>query len=283
MEGSRPVWTLTGFADEIDPDLDRQIETLQSEEIRHLELRGVWGTNVIRLDDQQIERIRQTLTERGIAVSAIASPIGKIGISDEFAPHLAGFRRALEVARRLDAPFVRIFSFFIPEGDDPATHRDAVLDRLGLLVRAAEGTGITLVHENEKEIYGDTPARCRDLLSAIDSPILRAAWDPANFVQVGGVGVRPLDEGYALLRPYVAYIHVKDAKETGEVVPAGEGDGQLRETIAALHADGFAGFFSLEPHLATAGQFSGFSGPVLFRTATQALKGLLREREITWA
>lgn len=277
------MWTLTGFADEIDPDLDRQIETLQVEEIRHLELRGVWNTNVVRLDDEQLTQIHRTLNARGIAVSAIASPIGKIGINDEFAPHLADFRQALEVAHRLDAPFVRIFSFFIPEGDDPTTHREAVLDRLGQLVRAAEGTGVTLVHENEKDIYGDTPGRCLDLLATIDSPLLRAAWDPANFVQVGGVGVRPHDDGYSLLRPYITYVHVKDAKDTGGVVPAGEGDGQLRETIAALHADGFEGFFSLEPHLATAGPFSGFSGPVLFRTAAQALKGLLQEQEIPWA
>lgn len=277
------MWTLTGFADEIDPDLDRQVETLRAEEIRHLELRGVWNTNVVRLDDEQVARIRETLAANGVAVSAIASPIGKIGIDDEFSPHLADFRRALELATMFGAPFVRIFSFFIPAGDDPATHRDHVLDRLGQLVRAAEGTGVALLHENEKDIYGDTPQRCHDLLTAIDSPILRAAWDPANFVQVGGPGTRPHDDGYALIRPYIAYVHVKDAKaDGGGVTLAGEGDGQLRETIAALHADGFDGFFSLEPHLATAGTFSGFSGPVLFRTAAQAFKGLLQERGIAW-
>ena len=44
-----------------------------------------------------------------------------------------------------------------------------------LVVREAEGTGITLLHENEKEIYGDTPARCLDILTQIGSPTLRAA------------------------------------------------------------------------------------------------------------
>jgi len=277
------VWKLTGFADEIDPELDRQIETLQAEQMRHLELRGVWNTNVVRLNDEQIARIEQTLNAQGIAVSAIASPIGKIGIQDDFTPHLADFHRALDLARRLNAPFVRIFSFFIPDGNDPATHREAVLDRLAQLVRAADGTGVTLLHENEKGIYGDTPARCHDLLTAIDSPILRAAWDPANFVQVAGAAARPHDDGFDLLRPFIAYVHVKDAKSGGGcVTPAGEGDGQLRETIAALHADGFDGFFSLEPHLADAGPFSGFSGPVLFQTAAQAFKGLLDERAIAW-
>ena len=275
------MWTLTGFGDEIDPDLDLQLTTLGLESIRHLDLRGVWGTNVLRLSHGELARLASALRAHGFKVSAIASPIGKIAIADDFAPHFADFRRALEIARRLDAPFVRVFSFFVPPNDDPAGHREAVLDRLGRLVREAEGTGVTLLHENEKGIYGDTPVRCLDLLAAIDSPALRAAWDPANFVQCG---VRPHAEGYALLRPFIAYLHVKDVlRGSGRVVPAGAGDGELRETVAALHASGFAGFCSLEPHLVSAGPFAGFSGPELFRQAAGAFKELLREQGIAWA
>ena len=168
----------------------------------------------------------------------------------------------------------------MPPGDDPANHRGAVLDRLGQIVRVADGSGVTLLHENEKGIYGDTPGRCLDLLTAIDSPVLRAAWDPANFVQCG---VRPFREGYAQLRPFIAYVHVKDSlADTGRVVPAGEGDGEWREALAALHHSGFDGFFSLEPHLQAGGEFGGFSGPELFRSATQAFKGLLLEQGIDW-
>lgn len=274
------VWTLTGFADEISPELGVQLDTLAAEGMRFLELRGVWGKNVLKLDDAEIARVKGALRERGVGVSSIGSPIGKLGIGDDFAPHLADFRRALAVAAELAAPFIRIFSFFMPEGDDPASHRGAVIDRLGQLVRAAEGSGVTLLHENEKEIYGDTPGRCLDLLRSIDSPIFRAAWDPANFVQCG---VRPHREGYAELRPYIAYVHVKDSiLATRQVVPAGEGDGELRETIAALRASGFDGFFSLEPHLQAGGKFGGFSGPDLFRTAAQAFKGVLGEQGIAW-
>src|SRR5690349_4446181 len=265
------VWTLTGFADEISPELEVQLDTLAAEGMRFLELRGVWGKNVLKVDDGGLGRVKGALRERGVGVSSIGSPIGKLGIRDDFAPHLADFRRALAVAAELEAPFIRIFSFFIPEGDDPASHREAVLDRLGQIVRAAEGSGVTLLHENEKEIYGDVPARCLDLLTSLNSPIFRAAWDPANFVQCG---VRPHSEGYADIRPFIAYVHVKDSiLATGQVVPAGEGEGQVRETIAALRESGFDGFFSLEPHLKAGGKFGGFSGPDLFRTAAQAFKG----------
>jgi sugar phosphate isomerase/epimerase len=275
------MWTLSAFADEISPDLAVQLATLAAEDIRALEFRGAWNKNVLDLSDAEIATVKAALAERGVRVSSIGSPIGKIAIADDFAPHLDRFRRALEVAHALEAPFVRIFSFFIPAGANPADYRGEVLARMGRLVQAAEGAGITLLHENEKEIYGDTPARCLDILAQIDSPLLRAAWDPANFVQCG---VRPHSEGYAMLRPYIAYVHVKDALlGSGQVVPAGQGDGQVRETLAALRESGFDGFFSLEPHLASAGQFSGFSGPALFQVAAGAFKDLLRAQGITWA
>jgi hypothetical protein len=83
-------------------------------------------------------------------------------------------------------------------------------------------------------------------------------------------------DGYSALRPYLEYMQIKDALFAGgEIVPAGEGDGEIRETLRALHADGFTGFFSPEPHLATAGSLGGFSGPDLFSAAHQAFTGLL--------
>ena len=74
-------------------------------------------------------------------------------------------------------------------------------------------------------------------------------------------------------------MHVKDALPNGTVVAAGEGATNWPALLRHLHADGYDGFFSLEPHLATAGQFQGFSGPELFHKASQALQGMLREME----
>jgi sugar phosphate isomerase/epimerase len=143
---------------------------------------------------------------------------------------------------------------------------------MGALAALAEESGVVLLHENEKGIYGDTPPRVLDIMESVDSPALRIAWDNANFVQVG---VKPYTEGYAMLRPYLEYFQVKDALSTsGEVVPSGEGDGELDATIAALKADGFTGFASLEPHLASAHELGGFSGPVAFGIAARAFAAL---------
>jgi sugar phosphate isomerase/epimerase len=168
----------------------------------------------------------------------------------------------------------------MPPGEPPQRHRQQVIERMQALVSIAEDRGLVLAHENEKEIYGDRPERCADLITTVNSPALRATFDAANFVQCG---VRPHSEAYGLLRPYLVYLQVKDAlAATGEVVPAGQGDGQVRETLSALGNEGFAGYLSLEPHLAVAGRHGGFSGAEGFRRAARALKELLGELSLPW-
>jgi sugar phosphate isomerase/epimerase len=274
------MWTLSGFADEIAPDLGEQARVLDELRIRFIEFRSAWGTNVLDLDEGQLAEAGQQLAEHGIAFSSIGSPIGKIGINDDFDDHLRRFDHTLDVAERFEAPYIRLFSFFIPVGDDPARHRDEVLRRMSALARRAEGRPVTLLHENEKEIYGDVPERCLDIVTSVGSEKLKLAWDAANFVQCG---VRPFSDGYEMLRPHLDYIQIKDAKAAdGAVVPAGEGDGQLATTMRALADDGFDGFFSMEPHLAHAHSTGGFSGAELFIKATRAFTGLLDELGISY-
>ncbi len=142
----------------------------------------------------------------------------------------------------------------------------------------AADSDVILVHENEKEIYGDIPRRCLDIVTSVSAPHLQLAWDSANFVQVG---VRPFTEGYAMLRPHVSYIQIKDALlADGTVVVAGAGDGEVPETVRALRADGFDGFFSLEPHLGEFTAFGALSGPELFTESWKAFTGILTSEGI---
>ena len=274
------TFTLSGFADEISPEPGVQLETLAAESISYLELRSAWSTNVASLTDAELARFRREIDDAGVRVSAIGSPIGKIDIGAPLEPELERMRRIAHVAGMFGTAIVRVFSFFMPAGEPPERYRQAVIDRMGALAQIAAERGIVLAHENEKEIYGDIPERCADLIASVGSPALQATFDAANFVQCG---VRPHTEGYQLLRPYLVYLQVKDAlAATGEVVPAGQGDGEVRETLAALAASGFSGYASLEPHLAEAGRYGGFSGAQEFRRAAGALKGLLGELSIPW-
>jgi sugar phosphate isomerase/epimerase len=272
---------LSGFADEISDELDAQLEVLAGESIHYLELRSVWGVNVADLDNAQVKRVRRALAGAGVGVSAIGSPIGKIPVGAPLGPELDRLRRVADIAGTLGTSLVRVFSFFLPAGRPPEEFRGAVLDRMAALTGIAEERGLVLAHENEKEIYGDVPARCAEIIREVGSPALRATFDSANFVQCGVAA--PHTEAYPLLAPYLEYLQVKDAlAATGAVVPAGMGDGQVRLTLAALDDAGFAGFVSLEPHLAVAGRFGGFSGPEDFTRAARALKGLLDDLGVAW-
>jgi sugar phosphate isomerase/epimerase len=275
------MWTLSGFIDEISEDFREQCEVAAGLGLRYAEVRSAWGTNILDLDEGQLRMVRETLAEHGLSVSSIGSPIGKISIDDEFAPHLERMRHAIEVANTLGAPYIRLFSFFIPAGTDPDSRREEVLSRMRALAELATSSDVILVHENEKEIYGDIPRRCLDIVTSVASPKLRLAWDPANFVQVG---VRPFTEGYSLLRPHIGYIQIKDAVlSDGTVVVAGAGDGEVVKTVRALRADGFDGFFSLEPHLAEYTEFGALSGPDLFSKSWQAFTDILNREGILYS
>ncbi|MDQ8041077.1 MULTISPECIES: sugar phosphate isomerase/epimerase family protein [Cellulosimicrobium] len=267
------MWTLSGFADEISPEVETQCVVASELGLRFVELRSAWGTNVLDLDDDQRGEVVRLLHRHDLRVSSIGSPVGKIAVDEDFDPHLDRMRHAARLAQELDAPYVRVFSFFVRPGTDPATVRDVVVRRMRALAEVARTAGVVLVHENEKGIYGDTPERCLDVVESVGSEHLALAWDSANFVQVG---VRPFTDGYALLRPHLVYVQVKDAvAATGAVVPAGRGDGELVETVRALRDDGFDGFFSLEPHLSDAHSLGGFSGPELFTEAWEAFTTIL--------
>jgi sugar phosphate isomerase/epimerase len=103
--------------------------------------------------------------------------------------------------------------------------RNEVIERLGLLVERAAQAGVTLLHENERDIYGESATGCHDLLATINSPTLRMAFDPANFVQAG---VRPMEDAWPLFRDFTVHVHIKDAVfHDGSVRPAGQGDGDI--------------------------------------------------------
>ncbi|MHA7269699.1 sugar phosphate isomerase/epimerase family protein [Arthrobacter sp. HLT1-20] len=265
-----PTWTLSGFGDEIDPDPKVQAAVLLALGASHIEVRSAWGTNVVELSDAQVSELKGILEDAGLKVSAVASPIGKVDVSLPASHEVERLRRIIEVAKALDTRYIRMFSYFRAADQSPHDIREAVMERLTLLADVAQEAGVVLIHENEKDIYGDTPERVLDILQSVNSPALRAAWDNANFVQVG---VKPHTDAYAMLRPYLEYLQVKDAvAATGEVVPTGQGDGELAETLAALSRDGYSGFASLEPHLAAQHELGGFSGPAAFGEAARAFR-----------
>jgi len=275
---------LYAFADEASKEMDGQIRAMVRNGLQGLEIRGVDGENVSKISLQKAREVRKKLDDNGLVTWSIGSPIGKIKLDGDFSEHLDAFRHTLEIANILGAENLRMFSFYMPKGEDPAPYKGQVFDWLGQLIEAAQGSGVALCHENEKGIYGDTAKRCLEIYQAF--PSLKGIFDPANFVQCGDDTIR----GWELLKDHIFYLHIKDAIET-KVVPAGMGQGNVAYVVKHFLAQGGSAM-TIEPHLkvfdglkaleapgeeSVIGAFTYPTSDAAFDAACKALKTVLEE------
>ena len=268
------MFRISAFADEISPDPQEQVNVLKACGVRHIEFRSIHKTNVLALSDQQIAEFKALLDREGITLSAIGSPIGKVRIDEPFEPHLERFRRAMELCRVFGTPNIRVFSYYPPENFDGnwVPWRDEVIRRMRATAELAELAGLRLFHENEHRIYGDSPERVADLFRSVQSPALRAAYDPANFVYCGYDPIA----GWEASKDYTAHFHIKDWKTGAQhgSIP-GEGEGQIERVMADAVQRGYDGFAVMEPHLLGGGPTGGVTGPELFPKAVEAFRRIL--------
>lgn len=243
---------LTGFSDEIASDVDTQFRVLNKLGICYFEPRGIGEKNISELNDDEVIALKQKMDVCGIKASSIGSPIGKVDISADFEAHFELFKRVVRTAKMLGTRYIRMFSFHNKEAGWSEESRQLVIERLSRLIEYAKAENVVLLHENEKQIYGDTADRCLDLMKELSCDHFKQVFDPANFVQCG----EDTKEAYGKLKDYIAYVHIKDAKYGGGIVPAGHGDGNVAYVLHQLFASGYHGFISLEPHL---GKFRGLA------------------------
>lgn len=247
---------LSAFADEYADSFEEQLQALEQFDIGNLELRHLNGKNISVLSKKEVEEAKKKMDALGIKASAIGSPIGKIKLNDNMDAHLETAKHIFESANIMDIKFVRIFSFYAPDGKNITDMKSEVFDALAKLITIAKEYGITLCHENEAKIYGDIPSRCREILDNFDGEI-KCVFDMGNFILEG---VEPYPYAYELLKKDIAYFHIKDAFAEGTIVPAGKGDAKIKEILMAHKQYANADFFvSLEPHLQT---FSGLNALV---------------------
>lgn len=231
------------FADEASPTVDGQIEAMKKHSLSGLEIRNADNVNIAEISDSLAKEIKAKMDAADLKVLTIGSPIGKLDIKKgNFALHTEKFKRTIELAHILGAENIRLFSFFTP-AEDRDSYGEEVMERLSRFSELAKGSGITLCHENEKGIYGDIPERCAKIHKAL--PEIKAIFDPANYVQCGVDTLK----AWELIKPYVKYLHIKDAFEDGNVVPAGKGVGKLKYILEDFAERGGA-YVTLEPHLA---------------------------------
>ena len=267
---------LSAFADEYSKDIDTQIAMLREQGVPYLEPRFIGDQNISALTAEEAKVLKDKLGD--IKVSSIGSPLGKINLADDYLAHLEVARRVFETACILETSNVRMFSFYLHPGKDRTECRAEVIEKLGRMIDLAKTYGISLCHENEAEIYGESPDHCLDLLETFGGD-LKCVFDMGNFV-LGGF--RPYPDAYDKLKNYIQYFHIKDALYEGAVVPPGCGAGTIKEILDSYLKEFQKDVLvTLEPHLQT---FSGlnalvgrsFDNPYKFETQEIAFLDALR-------
>ena len=281
---------LTAFADESSPEIMGQIEALKRNSINYIELRGINNKSAYSYNIEESKEFAKIYRENGIKVSALGSPIGKIKITDDFESHFNALKKVVELADVYDTKMIRLFSFYVPKGEERKAYRNEVIDRVGKMASYIRENGLIPCHENEAEIYGESAAECADLLDSI--PELDAVFDPANFITTGNDSF----EAYKVLKGRFEYMHIKDAlKETHQVVPAGLGDGCVPEIIEDYAKNSERDrFLTLEPHLTVFDGLANLQHEALkhkytfnskeeaFDTAVNTLKKVLEDKGLSY-
>ena len=245
---------ISGFSDEITEITKEQFEALNRFGIHYFEPRGIDGKNISKLTEEELYALKILMDEYGIKVSSIGSPVGKIKVTEDFEEHLEVLKNVVKAAKILGTKYIRVFSFYHEKYTEwTKAERAEVFRRMRIMIDYAKEQDVILLHENEKHIYGDTADRCLELMQEFYGENFKAIFDPANFVQ----SEEDTKRAYEMLKPYIEYMHIKDAlKNKGGVVPAGHGDGNVEYILKDLLTSGYDGFLSLEPHL---GNFKGFA------------------------
>jgi sugar phosphate isomerase/epimerase len=220
MMGSLTSLGLSGY--ELGPGLD---ELIRIARLLRVETVEIWPQNLLNAAPHAV---RDALERSGLRTAVVTLPFAMcLNHPDEDA-HLRSMRDYLRVAHALGA-----WALNVKVGAWPARPADEALARLVPMLRdladAATRLGLKVLVENQVDETGEdidranwsrSPHSLRRLLDAVDSPAVKATYDPGNFLLAG---YEPFPLAYEVLRPHIAYVHVKDAALDNPRSPAPPG------------------------------------------------------------
>jgi sugar phosphate isomerase/epimerase len=255
--------------------------------VRGAEVRTLWDKNIADAPREYWQRAKDLLDAKGMHVVGVASPFFKCDLPGQETEGPAGplhsatarglgdqiklLEYCIEAARFFDTNLISVFSFWKHGALTPEIE-EQIVDAFTEPAALAEQAGIILGLENEHACYLGTGAQVGRVLAEIASPAVRAIWDPGNALMDGEL---PFPNGYDAVKPFVTHVHVKDVvMKPGASQPewtvVGGGQIDYRGQIAALRADGYPGYLSLETHWSGAGSKEASS-----RACLEALRELM--------
>lgn len=287
------TFKLSVFSDELTHDLGRALEIASRDlGLGYVELRGMWGKNIMTLDDKEIAEARALLEKNNLRVTSIAGPLFKVdwpgappsplsqrdrfGADFTFEQQPEVLERGLELARALRTDRLRCFDFW--RLADPAPYRQAMNDKLRQAASRAGRRGVTLVMENEYACNTATAAEAAATLAGVRSPYFKLNWDPGNSAFRGEI---PYPDGYELIpKDRIGHVHCKDVARAADGSPAwmavGRGQIDFAGQLRALKRDGYRGAVVLETHWRGAGTAEAST-----RESMAGLKKLVAQADAT--
>lgn len=277
---------LSVITDEISMDFEHALDVMLEYGVKAAELRSLWNVNIADLTDEQVGKAKAALDSRGMTVSCLASPLFKCdlhasGDRAEGRTHQAKDRsldqqmavldRCVQLAGVFDTAIIRVFSFW-RRGELTESIEAEIVRALKEAAARAETAGVILGLENEHACYLGTGEEIGRVIRAVNSPALRAVWDPGNAFCAHEA---PYPNGYEAVRDLVVHVHVKDAVWEGgnpRFVCIGDGNLDYVGQFRALQADGYQGYLSLETHYKPGGAAEDGS-----RQCLAVLKEMLRD------
>jgi L-ribulose-5-phosphate 3-epimerase len=282
------------ISDEVSDDVKESCGLIGQWGLRYVELRSLWGRNILELSEEEVARAQDIIEEHGLKVSAIASPVFKsslsgqagdvradyaLGGSDDFGEQLRLLGHACKLCRRFGTNKVRVFSFYRESWNEALVER--IASRLIEAAEVARAHDALLVVENEPVCNVRTGRETGELFAAIDATApqnllehLAILWDPGNALFSGERS--PYPEGYrALDSGRIGHVHLKDVRLEGDEpggVPLGEGRVDYVGQLRALAEDGYGGPLVLEPHYRPAGMSKEEAASACVEAARQVLK-----------
>jgi sugar phosphate isomerase/epimerase len=262
--------------DEISADIETALELAGDMGLDAVEIRGIEAARYPFVSDYWRDRVPRLIDEFQMTVAALSPGLFKLPWPSEPLPHTRVFRwedkalfdahraahtvvqehlevrlpAAIEAAKMLGAPTLVCFSFAREPGSPPGPAPDGVIAALRSAAQRVAQHDLQLAIEVEHVCWGDTGSRTAEIVERVDHPALGINWDPANAFKAG-VDATDLQDDYAAARKHVCHVHFKDAvvdPASGHRGFAIEGQLAWDHQIAALRADGYDGYISVETH-----------------------------------
>jgi len=236
-------------SDEISPDFNEAVRYGGEWGISIFELRVLKTGRIPAVDESELKEARALVKNNGLRVTALSPGIFKLPLSQttKLEEELATtFPKTLDLAREFGASLVIAFGFQKEQNEKPEMFSQ-VVDFMSRAAEKAGKEGIRIIIENEPGFWCDSGANTAKLIQAVNSPYLRANWDPCNGY---GTAERPFPEGYEAVKQYIANVHVKDTREGSMIrcVPVGEGAVNWKGQLAALVRDQLVRHITIETH-----------------------------------